>query len=235
MFTPKAPCDITDGEIERLWDYLGCLYQNGQIYKDYELVRTGDGCCAFVTTPEADSLDKKYDNHHGSILLEQMEAGFALTTGYIGLNLSCSPACGCDAPSWYLLYTSLLSVKGPVVCGDCGNGVPLYKLPGLMEGNYPVVNWESTYKSVDKIWFQGLSDRFSYRQMNSPDSQLSRDGRQISADLEQATGKPFYYYLFHYEKTGAECPLCGRRWKRTPEGACVGLTCEACRLAADEA
>ncbi len=79
-----------------------------------------------------------------------------------------------------------------------------------------------------------LSDRFTYRQMHNLDSTLSKSGRYICKEFEDLTGTPFYYYLFHHNKTPTACPVCGNDWKLIGENTFIDYKCEKCRLVADE-
>jgi predicted nucleic acid-binding Zn ribbon protein len=146
-----------------------------------------------------------------------------------------------DTP--YMLYTDWADEESPVVCGKCGKSVPLYKLPYLrVEGtngrfedeHFSTLSWKDMYRAVDKLWMACLSDRFTFRQMHSLDSVLSKKGRYICKEFEQLTGIPFYYYLFHSSKTPAKCPSCGREWKLTGEKTFIDYKCDECRLVADE-
>lgn len=92
-----------------------------------------------------------------------------------------------------------------------------YKFPHI-EGeqeHHGILGWKGAYRDVDSLFMYCLSDRFTYRQMNKPDSQLSITEREICKELEEATGAPFYYYLFHYKKTPETCPVCGGEWTLT--------------------
>ena len=61
-FTPLLSIENKENAVDSLWEYLGCLYKNGQILKSYELVTHGADYIAFMTLPEDDSIDEKYNN-----------------------------------------------------------------------------------------------------------------------------------------------------------------------------
>ncbi|MCL2672036.1 MAG: Zn-ribbon-containing protein [Clostridiales bacterium] len=240
--TPKNPIASTDDALDLLWDYLRSLYNNGQILKNYELVKVDIGFVAFITLPEDDALDEKYNSIYVSQYLAQMKAVFRMTLKIIGENLNAEKSCACEKSSWYMLYTDFTQTDSPVVCGDCGESVPLYRLPHLFneDEHHGILGWKETYSEIDSLWMYCLSDRFTYRQLHNPDSALSKIGRDICRELEKATDTPTYYYLYHYDslsgtrKTPAECPICGADWKLNGEKTFIDYKCEPCRLVADE-
>jgi len=242
-FTPKAPIEDETDLRDLLWSYLGCLYKNGQILKDYMLIKTAECYTAFVTLPEDGALDEKYNNVYISDYLEKLRGFVEIGTEAVGKNLDMKNSCCCkEKPDWYMLYTNWAVEEPPVVCGRCGHEVPLYKLPHIFneKEHNSVLGWMRAYKEIDGLFLYCLSDRFTYRQMNNPDSQLSKAGREICKEFEEATGVPFYYYVFHYQgisgnrKTPELCPSCGKDWKLTGEKAFIDYKCDNCRLVADE-
>ena len=240
--TPINPVENEDDVLDLFWDYFGCLYKNGQILKNYEMIKTGNDYTVFVTLPEDDALDEKYNNIYISKYFAQVKDLFEISLEIIGENLNYDQSCACQKSSWYMLYTDYAESDSPVVCGDCGKTVPLYKLPHLFNENehHGVLGWKEAYSEIDGLWLYCLSDRFTYRQLNKLDSQLSKIGLDICKELEKATNIPTYYYLFHSNglsgkiKTPAVCPSCGANWKLTGEKTFIGYKCDKCRLVADE-
>jgi predicted nucleic acid-binding Zn ribbon protein len=236
--TPTTLIDEPQEEIhELLYDYLHVLYRNGQIYRDYELVKTDIAYCAFVTLPERDSLDDKYAGFFVRDYTQRVNKWFALSFEYIGENLGYGEPCVCENPSWYYLNAQVNDCS-PVVCGDCRRRRPLYRLPYIMgyDEFYPLRGWQHSYFSMDTIWFHGVSDRFSYRQMRDPNSSLSKEGRELCGAFEKATGKPFYYFLFYNygSRKNKLCPICGKPWQKIEGGDDdVNKRCEDCRLIAE--
>lgn len=239
--TPRAPVDKPLEEThEQLGYYLSALYHCGQIYRDYELVKTDAGYCAFVTLPERDSLDDRYAGAYVRDRAQRIGKWFAVGFEYLGENIGYLEPCTCESPSWYYLNTQL-SEGNPVVCGDCRKRRPLYRLPYIPHENregedfYPLQSWQRGYINMDSLWFKGLSDRFTYRQMNDPNSSLSKEGRELCRAFEKATGKPFYYLLFYnYDsrRKSKPCPICGKPWRRIKADFFVNRRCKDCRLLA---
>lgn len=236
-FTPLLSIENKENAVDSLWEYLGCLYKNGQILKSYELVTHGSDYIAFMTLPEDDSIDEKYNNLYVTKYLGEVKEHYEVHLDMIGKNLNEENACTCpEPPEWYMLYADYADEESPVVCGRCGHSVPLYKLPHILEQqeHYGVLGWKEAYCHTDNLYMYCLSDRFTYRQMNSPDSRLSKIGRDICQQFEAATGLPFYYYLFYDKNTPKLCPLCGGEWKLNGEKTFVDYKCDKCRLVADE-
>jgi predicted nucleic acid-binding Zn ribbon protein len=234
VFTPKT---LINGEeiAELFWDYLSCLSNNGQIISDYLLTKDDSMFMTFVTIPEDNALDEKNNNIYLSKYLDKIISFFEISIEPIGTNLNTCSSCMCkEKPKWYLLYTNR---GGPVVCGECGHSVPLYRLPHILgeDEYYKVLSWQKSYRAVYKLFMQCLADRFTYRQMNKLDSQLSKDGIEICQAFEDATGIPFYYYLFYYQKKQpTTCPSCSKDLKtivKTKNIDYLDYKCHKCRLA----
>lgn len=243
-FSPKAPINDEETITALFWDYLGCLYKNGQILKDYLLIKNNENYTAFATIPEDDSLDERHNNVYVSKYLDEIKKYFEISAEIIGENLNTDKSCNCaEKPEWYMLYTDWTDEESPVVCGRCGKSVPLYKLPFIrVEGtnghfedeHYSTLSWKDEYRAIDKLWMACLSDRFTLRQMHSVDSALSKAGRYICKEFEEIIGVPFYYYLFHHRRTPATCPSCGKDWKLIGEKTFIDYKCDKCKLVADE-
>ena len=243
-FVPKAPINDVEKITELCWDYLGCLYKNGQILKDYLFIKNTDGYIAYITVPDDYALDDAHNNVYVSKCLDEIKNYFEIGKKVIGENLNTGKTCDCtEKPEWYMLYTDWTDEESPVVCGRCGRSIALYNLPYICdEGtsghfeneHYSTLSWKDEYRAVDKLWMACLSDRFTFRQMHNWDSALSKTGRHICKEFEELTGIPFYYYLFNYKKTSAKCPSCGGNWKLTGEKSFIDYKCEKCRLVADK-
>jgi len=235
ILTPNDRTEVNDDIAKMISLYLGSLSKNGQILRNYEIVKSGTEYYAYLTLPEKNSLDENYNSKYSNEYLMKLKELFHLKIEYIGDNINHDASCFCISPSWYMLYTDWTLIESPVVCGDCGKEVPLYKLPYLQkrDDHYEIYCWQIAYTSIDNIWLHGLSDRFSYRQMNDPRSQLAKEGREICAELENLTGKPVYYYIFNNKKTKANCPDCGTSWEQVKD-CFIDFRCEKCRLVADE-
>lgn len=234
--TPINTIENEENTIDLFWSYFSCLYNNGQILKNYEMIKSGNDFIVFITLPEDDSLDEKYNNIYVTKYVDKIKALFKISLDIIGENLNYEKSCICEKSSWYLLYTDYLETDSPVVCGDCEKSVPLYKLPHLFNENehHGILGWKRAYSAIDGLWMYCLSDRFTYRQLNNHDSQLSKIGTNICKELEKATKTPTYYYIYQHTKSKKNCPVCGGDWKLTGKKAFIDYKCKKCRLVADE-
>jgi len=213
----------------------GCLYKNGQILDNHEVIKSDTGLFAYVTLPTDEALDEEHNNDYVNEYLEKLRKYYDLSMSVLGENLNQGDSCCCKDPSWYLLFTRWTDNDSPVLCGDCGDSVPLYKLPHIYDKEHiHVTHWQKDYASIDRLFMHCLSDRFTYRQMHDPKSQLSERGREICQDFQEKMGKPFYYYLFNYLRYSKTCPVCGSDWRVEDENSIVDFKCDTCMLAADE-
>lgn len=236
-FIPLKPIKNENEIVKLLWSYMSCLYKNGQILKSFEIVKRDDIYLAFVTLPEDDALDKKYNNIYVTKDLNKINELFKLELELIGENLNEEKTCTCiEKPCWYMLYSRFLYVGSPIICGSCGLSVPLYKFPFIFNEKeyFSVLEWKEKYADVNSLFIDCLSDKFTYNQMNNVKSKLSKRGIEICKEFERVTDVPFYYFVYHYEKTPITCPICKMEWKLNDQGAVVDYRCDSCRLVADD-
>jgi predicted nucleic acid-binding Zn ribbon protein len=232
--------DYKSFQEEQAW-YFSALYKNGQILING--CNTVRGECDFTTyflVPEKDSLDPKNNNKYVNEFYAKL-LGICQReprTSIIGKSSDYGLACSCNTPSWYMLYSDYTTHESPIVCGDCGLSVPLYKLPKILGEDefYTVLGWQTAYNSCDNLFMQGIGERGAYQRLSKPSSDLSKLGEEICREFEKVKGMPFYYYLFrYYSSHKLVCPVCGEDWKLGEENTLfVDYRCEHCRLVADE-
>ena len=239
-FTPSERVEITENNVEdmdmtgNIWNYLGCLARYGHIYRD-SLIYDEGIFQAFFFMPELDSLDEKNCHRHILQGLKNIERKFAITVDVLGKDAVVNTVCSCGDSSWHILFARKNDAISPIYCGDCFKMIPAYKLSHieLPKDCQPELGWQADYKLIDKLWFYSSFDRFTYRQMSDPKSQLSKSGREICAAYEKVLGKPFYYFLFHYNISGRvrkKCPDCGGDWILEKDIGYLSFKCDKCRL-----
>ena len=234
-FIPKNDFEIDDDVIDLIWDYLSYLCLNGQILNNYEVIQSEDKLFAYATLPTDDALDEKYNNIYVTADLMNLRELFKLSQSLVGENTNEPDSCTGKDSDWFLLYSTRERLRSPLICGDCGDPVPLYKVPNLFcESFFDVIDWQRAFNAVDRLWINCLSDRFTYQQMHNPNSPLSKIGREICKDLQEKTDRPVYYYLFNWEHTSNTCPLCGQDWGYKDEDGIVDFRCDTCMIAADQ-
>jgi predicted nucleic acid-binding Zn ribbon protein len=234
--------DINEKEIEIMEYFLWSLCFNGQIQDGWEVVKTDNNLTVFITQVDGDSLDEKYDGEYVKRNKKEMEPIFELTYETVGTNYYSDKICRCKNPSFYILYTAEFHFGSPVICGDCGRSIPMYKLPlpdpkdngGGRDYSWEI-GWEKTYKNVDSIWRACLADRWSERQIINPKSALSKQGRDICKSFEKVTGKMFYYFLFDSDFNAkfdlqGKCPECEKNWRVQKINDTDWLFCDRCKL-----
>ena len=186
----------------------------------------------FLTIPDKDALDPLFNSTYSNKYLYDIETKLE----YLGENIDISECCCCNEPSWYMLYADYTSNESPVICGDCGREIPLYKIRHIMseEEHFSILSWQKVYKSIDNIWMYCLSDKFSKKQLSDPNSQLSKNGMLICEELEKVLKKPVFYFLYFPNKMPPNCPRCGEKWVKSKQTKTVDFVCDDCRLATDD-
>lgn len=238
-FLPKY--EVSEEHEELLWDYLSSLYKNGQIMEDYNIIEQDNKYVAIITLPEKVSLDNIYCNEYVRQYREKVTQRFEISNlEYFGKNINMEDVCTCNNPSWYLMYTDYARLESPISCGDCGKGVPLYRLPKYQDEReyYTMLEWQRAYNSFDRLYMYSICDRFILRHLNNPKSELFKIGLDIRRDLEVKLHRPVYYYVFYasnYSKKvhSKECPICNNHWNTSLNESIVDRMCYRCRLATD--
>lgn len=232
-------------EKELVEDYLCMLQMNGQIYSDYSAVcEGGHKFRAFVNVPERESLDARYNNDYDNRSYRYMTVKIT----DMGDNFLYEENCRCKEVPYYILEGSFdAGTSSPVICGRCGNEVPLYKLPRLYseEDHFSLISFNKCFAGVHELFVQSLSDRFTKNQLSNPRSSLNKAAFAVREELEKKLDKPVYvnltkiYDLSSRRAASADqdkCPLCGKTLSECTFQ--IGLVrmfkCEDCRLITDK-
>ena len=145
-----------------------------------------------------------------------------------------------------MLYAEYDMISSPVYCLDCGNEIPLFRLPHLFDDkeHYSILTWQETYNAVEELWVNSLSDRFTRRQLCDPNSELNKQGVEICKELEKKLQAPVYLFCRCASNTyfGSKrkrpplsvCPKCGGELKPFVNQDLAEKACETCRLAFEE-
>lgn len=251
VFTPKKDRTIdAEKAFDTIDSLLNALYKNGQIINYYDTIRKGKGFFSNFVAYDNEGLTEKYNNEYVTDYYGKLKALFDIRLSRNGENLEIDVPCQCKTRSWYYLRHNGLANGNSVVCGDCGRPVPVYRFPHVNKEKeyYDLTSWEFAYYGISNLWINGYNDPFTYKQMNNPNSKLSKCGRRICRAFEKATDTPFYYYL-HYTDVAFlancdiketrpydRCPVCGEAWERQEyeDDDTVELKCANCRLMAYE-
>ncbi|MDP4143683.1 MAG: DUF2310 family Zn-ribbon-containing protein [Bacillota bacterium] len=220
--------------------YFGTLIKNGQILpNDCNTIFEGDKYITYALAPEENSFSMNYankyvkENYEKLLRISRTKPKIKL----LGKSKDYMEACTCQSPSWYMLYSDYTINESPVVCGDCGRTVPLYKLPKILEEDeyWSVLSWQRAYNACDELFMAGIGERFAYQRISKPTNDLYKLGKELCEAFEKALGKPFYYYLFkYYSPHKSTCPKCGGPCKLDSENkSFIDYRCDNCRLVGD--
>lgn len=233
------PEDVEDA----LYCLLGPLWKNGQILSErhYPIVNSPTGFVATVRLPAADALNAANNSTYvASAYRELSDKGIRVVPCGLGRDPTGLQPCDCSELSWLVLFTNCFSGESPLRCGDCFGPIPLYRAPLPKSGEYlHILNWEDDYKAWDILQLHncGEVEQFALRQMENPDSSLSRKGLAICQEITTSMAKPVYYFLFRYRgenvvtERDRRCPACGGDWLLDESiGGLFDFRCDQCRL-----
>lgn len=220
--------------------YLAALNTNGQMLGDWNIAQVGDVLEIACIAPDKDSLSQKRFNDYARAAYDRLmaQSSMAPEAVLVGPTVGLDETCHCASPSSYVLHTTFLNVEPPVVCGDCGGRVPLYRLPFYKDEKeyWTIQDWERTYKACDmlSVGDSGIGERFAAKEMANPASKLTVLGLEICKDMSSKLGKPFHYFLrTSVERLAKSCPACKTDWRvEEPLGGLFDLKCEACGFVA---
>ena len=235
-----AADEKTDAEgLKQKAEYiLDALIDQGRIVGDFVLLWQESALSAIVSLPEEDAIDDDSVSGYAGKNAE----GVSIRCEIIGDDARSTSPCSCQNPSWYLLDMGSDNVSSPLYCGDCGEEIPIYKIPYADRSgdHHRVISWQRVHQAVVCLWTESLSDRFSRRQIEDPASQLNREEMEIASELEKSLGKSVFLYLerpLNYPMRKSAlltcCPVCGKPLKKkTFAGGVYGATgvCKDCRI-----
>jgi len=221
--------------------YLGTLRMNGQICgSEWPLIRGKRGCSAIVLTPEAFSLDERFDGKYTREAKTKLsQAGIAVGSSLMGQDYDGLAVCDCEPVNGYILFTTYLSLESPARCMECFKPRPLYRFPSMPSGEfYEVITWQSNYQACDRLQMNCMVlEAEATGELSGISSELTIQGRKTCDQLSTITGQPFYYYLYRAdgENASAEestlCPACGGTWLLAkPLHSLFHFKCDNCRI-----
>ena len=233
---------------EAAGSYLDALRKNGQIYGDYLFAWSEGALIAYSTVARPDAIAERHHSEWSMCALNSVVELFGKRPELNVIDDDVPKRFASWKRSTYLyLFTHLFDVSSPICCGDTGSPVPLYLLPTTQELREDLYFWARRYADHDSIWLDSRALEIpAYKQLADPKSDLSIEGRELCTEVEQATGKPTFYYLHRYygRRSGEAtrpCPLCGSEWRASDASIKnqpwhrFAFRCEPCRLVSQNA
>jgi predicted nucleic acid-binding Zn ribbon protein len=233
--------DGHDDAIDNVQTYLSALRANGQIVGDYLLKDLTMPIEAYVNVLRYNSLSDRSLTVWGKRAKKELIKHFG-TQPRIHLIEKPKRA----MPSWrsvksLYLYTNMLDPESPVKSPEFEISFPLYDFPIRPQTREYLNRWADAYRDHDSVWIgSGALEIAAYKQLADPRSELAEEGRGYCKEIEKATGKPTYFYLYRYygHRSGEEnrpCPMCGHRWTVKKPSAAYNFAafqfrCDKCRL-----
>ena len=137
-----------------------------------------------------------------------------------GRVLDEKPCCACRCKTDLVLTSNFLSITSPLKCTQCASYVPIYRFRSLSEENLQGIDsWQEAYDRFDGLFIgSGVGEHFSYNQLSSIKSPLTKDGLMLCRALERQLKIRVYYDLnVHYGRslraeTKRRCPRCNSNW-----------------------
>ncbi len=219
-----------------IWEGFNVLRKTGQVYENFQLVKADGGYAVYVIMPGADALNIEFCTEESVEVMRKLGAIFFLRVDSLGACATCEDSCACGAPTWYMLYTDIATEESPLVCGDCGQPVPVYKLPAILdkEGQSIFLTWQEQFQALQKLDMFNYAPEFTAGELQNPASKLNKTGRGLCRALEKAKNLPVFYHLEqNKQNAGATCPICGKEWSRSANSELCSKLCTFCRIAVD--
>lgn len=250
--------DVED-KLNLIDTYFSTLYMNGQILSwDIYGKQEGEEFVAVVAVADDDALEEKYNSVYtntvigkraeieeptGNSYLEKNAGKLRMRYEALADDALATDCCHCQKSDGYVLYTEYSMASSPVYCVNCGKEVPLFRLPYVFKEreHYSIITWQETYQAVDQLWMNGLSDRFTRRQLCDPKSELNKQGIELCEELEKKLQTPVYLFCRctsnmcfgsrRKRQPLSVCPKCGEELTPFVNQNLAEKACEACRLA----
>ena len=246
--------DKYDEAKELIEDYLGCLLFNCQISNSHinedesRKIMTWNGeVVAYVYAQGTDANHSKYHSYFGKKALKQLGDFFGqLPVWRCHEDFSAKCKTSWKNAPYLCLYTHYSLSDSPLIRGDNGSVIPLYRVPIMDEDRVEAYIWQCSYRSLDRVYMNtGDLEMQAYRALAALESDCTNRGRELCLAIEKATGIPTYYYLKriygreYTEEKNRRCPGCEKTWfVKHPENKVswsCGFLCKKCRLVSDVA
>lgn len=195
---------------------------------------------ARLSLPEQDSLLAKNNSEWVNLALaEAEEAGVELQFfEIVGRDYNENETASHSTPSFQLLHTTYVDSGSPLLNGDELKGIPLYRtLQQEPELSQTIIKWQENWQACDQLQMNGtILEQTALAEISDVESELSKLGRALCAEVEKVSKVPTFYYLYRLGKEpeiehNRKCPSCGGDWKLAePLHDVFHFKCNKCRL-----
>ena len=216
-----------------IFDIVNHLYWNGQILNNPIIEEEKTRFIVTVSLTQDESLEEEYWPRD----IEKIKKKFHIDIieGDSEFNY-CEDGCSCGNSDFYIINPFMISLISPILCGNCLESIPLYKLDGLnCEDRYEIVHFSELYESINSL--KEYDPEYHKNHLNNSDSKITNLGIEISKKIERKTSIPTYYFLLTTKNVDF-CPKCGGKLDNLPiditkysEHGNINRVCKKCNLA----
>ncbi|MDR2441089.1 MAG: Zn-ribbon-containing protein [Planctomycetaceae bacterium] len=212
--------DFIDLE-ETVDNYLAALARNGQIDKTYTIVPWQKQVIAYVKAIGLEADQLKSHSAYGKERFKDIEKIFKRKPiWYYNEDFPPKQKAIWKNASFLYLFTPSYLPGTPLYRGDNNDAIPLYRVPITDYERENIYFWQQYYQNCNNIWMEnGKLEINVYRMLADPESELSKQGRELCLAIEKATGIPTYYYLLRFfrrkldDEVQRKCPICHHSWE----------------------
>lgn len=190
--TPDLDADLMMDEFNWL---MASYHRNGQVLSGSQTqFISGNRIICLPYTLEKDSLARKHNNDDVNRQLKRLEQLCQNPIVYrtIGVDYKNSErVCECQVPHSYVLTAVSFSKDSAVMCGECRQSVPLYRLPKTDGSNYAsVLNWQLSSQIIDGLEIINLNNNAFPSVGKNIIKVLREDGQELCKKIETLSGVP---------------------------------------------
>lgn len=230
-FMTELPYDHIEEWIKNL---VHNMHHQGRIvHLRNNIYRQNDCIILQCKIPESDSISAISENKWFKKLQTQK---VDIRIKCLGKDLGSKDLCCCGLTKFYIL---LGSEDIPLVCGSCGDSVPLYRIPPTYEPDpsfYDVDCWNKENLAWSDIEFYSYYEQIAQKELSDLGSILNKKALDLRSKIEKLSGKDCYYFLEELRETvnietGNKCPGCGGEWLlEEPVLEYYNFKCDHCKI-----
>lgn len=215
---------------------------NGQVLgRQHTIAKVRGGYRVFVRTPAKDALARRHHSDEARKALRHVTSKSLskLKVRRVGRVPWSRRECPGHPDAELILYVDVYRDESPLRCAECFGPVPLYMVPPGRNGDRQEITWwASGYRDCHELLSRkGAANAFARNELESPESDLSRSGREICERIASATGRRTWYFLLRARgldpaaERERRCPRCGGEWLLPePWHREFDFRCERCAL-----